>query len=245
MGAFLAPLLAGKAASTFGWRWGVWAPGAVGLVVAGIVAGVVKDSPEALGRASAEVAWGEEEGGEAADAAAAADDDAADDEAEGVARAEPSEMLRRLRENVLSNPRIWVLAFSFLGVYLLRQGLTSWMVFYLVEAKGVADYADAAARVSVLELGGLVGSLLAGRLSDGLIRRAKPGEGHVGKRLVVVRGYLLGTALALGALWACPPAWVAHWGPAWIAQWAAVFMLGFFLYGPQACHPFHRPPPHA
>ncbi len=41
MGAFLAPLLAGKAASTFGWRWGVWAPGAVGLIVAGVVAAVV------------------------------------------------------------------------------------------------------------------------------------------------------------------------------------------------------------
>ena len=59
----------------------------------------------------------------------------------------------------------------------------------------VSACAQAAARVSGLELGGLAGSLLAGRLSDALIAEAAPGEGHVGKRLRVVRpptaGYLL------------------------------------------------------
>ena len=137
--------------------------------------------------------------------------------------------------------------------------------------------AQAAARVSGLELGGLAGSLLAGRLSDALIAEAAPGEGHVGKRLRVVRpptagnlllatcylplstfhfplatchlllatcysllatryslttcyalevrGYLVGVALALCALWTLPPLW-------W-AQWACIFTLGFFLYGPQ------------
>ena len=64
-----------------------------------------------------------------------------------------------------------------------RFRLAGGAVFYLIEAKGLTDYAQAAARVSGLELGGLVGSLLAGRLSDKLIGRAQPGEGHVGKRL--------------------------------------------------------------
>ena len=134
-------------------------------------------------------------------------------------------MLRRLRENVLSQPQIWVLAVTFLCVYLMRQGLTTWLVFYLIDAKGLADYAQAAARVSGLELGGLVGSLLAGKLSDRLIAAAAPGDGHVGKRLLVVRGYLVGLAAMLAVLMALPNLW-------W-AQWAAVFMVGFFLYGPQ------------
>jgi len=42
-------------------------------------------------------------------------------------------------------------------------------------------------RVSGLELGGLAGSLVAGKLSDRLIARAPPGAGHVGRRLIVVR----------------------------------------------------------
>ena len=107
-----------------------------------------------------------------------------------------------------------------------RQGLTTWMVFYLIEAKGISDFAQAAARVSGLELGGLVGSLLAGKISDQLISRAKPGEGHVGKRLLVVRAYLVGFAITLGALYFSIP-------NLWWAQWCSVFMVGFFLYGPQ------------
>ena len=51
-----------------------------------------------------------------------------------------------------------------------------------VQAKGVADAGSAAFRVSGLELGGLFGSLLAGRISDYLIA-SKPKGGNVGKRV--------------------------------------------------------------
>ena len=47
----------------------------------------------------------------------------------------------------------------------------------------------------------------------------------MGKRLLVVRGYLVGLGLALCTLCALPNLW-------W-AQWLTVFMVGFFLYGPQ------------
>lgn len=78
------------------------------------------------------------------------------------------------------------------------QGVTSWFVFYLIKEKGVADAAQAAVRVSGLELGGLVGSLIAGRLSDMMINNSKKGEGAVGKR-VQVRGAFFGGRGELGA----------------------------------------------
>ena len=53
-----------------------------------------------------------------------------------------------------------------------------------VQAKGVADAGNAAFRVSGMELGGLFGSLLAGRISDALIAR-NPKGGNVGKRVQV------------------------------------------------------------
>jgi OPA family sugar phosphate sensor protein UhpC-like MFS transporter len=53
-----------------------------------------------------------------------------------------------------------------------------------VQAKGVADAGSAAFRVSGLELGGLFGSLLAGRISDALIAR-DPKGGNCGKRVQV------------------------------------------------------------
>ena len=118
-----------------------------------------------------------------------------------------------------------MLALAFLCVYLLRQGLTTWLVFYLVETKGVNNFSQAVARVSGLELGGLMGSLYAGRLSDLMIARARPGQGFVGRRLLVVRGYLLGLFGALASLRTVP-------NVGWL-QWLTVFGVGFFLYGPQ------------
>ena len=118
------------------------------------------------------------------------------------------------------------LALTYFFVYVVRQGVTSWFVFYLLQVKGVADAGAASLRVSGLELGGLAGSLLAGKLSDMLIARAKPGEGTVGKRIQIVIIYTLGIAAMLLAFAATP----ADMG--WM-QWVTVFMIGFFLYGPQ------------
>ena len=64
------------------------------------------------------------------------------------------------------------------------QGVTSWSVFYLMQEKGVLDVGAAATRVAGLELGGLLGSLVAGRLSDWLITRNSKG-GAVGQRVRV------------------------------------------------------------
>ena len=54
----------------------------------------------------------------------------------------------------------------------------------MIQVKGVADAGSAAVRVSGMELGGLFGSLLAGRLSDFLVRKF-PNDGAVGKRVQV------------------------------------------------------------
>ena len=55
----------------------------------------------------------------------------------------------------------------------------------LLQSKGVQDAGAAAVRVSGLEVGGLFGSLLAGRISDGLISRSQGRGGNVGKRVQV------------------------------------------------------------
>lgn len=78
------------------------------------------------------------------------------------------------------------------------QGVTSWFVFYLIKEKGVPDAAQAAVRVSGLELGGLVGSLIAGRLSDLMINSSKKGEGAVGKRVQVGAAGLCDLLLVTG-----------------------------------------------
>ena len=49
LGGFAAPILAGTAARTLGWNWGLWAPGLIALVFGTIIVLTLKDSPEARG----------------------------------------------------------------------------------------------------------------------------------------------------------------------------------------------------
>jgi OPA family sugar phosphate sensor protein UhpC-like MFS transporter len=69
-----------------------------------------------------------------------------------------------------------------------------------------------------------LGSLIAGRISDWYIATS-PG-GAVGKRIQVVMVYMFGVAAMLLAFKAVPAGYP-------IAQAIIVFMIGFFLYGPQ------------
>ena len=72
----------------------------------------------------------------------------------------------------------------------------------MIKEKGVLDAGAAALRVSGLELGGLLGSLVAGRISDWYIATS-PG-GAVGKRIQVVMAYMFGVAAMLLAFQAVP-----------------------------------------
>lgn len=209
LGGFAAPILAGTAARTLGWNWGLWAPGIIALVFGSIIILTLRDSPEARGYYPVEAPEKKPETAE-----------------KQGQKEEPEQLslLDNLFQNVLSNPFIWGLAFTYFCVYVVRQGITSWSVFYLIKEKGVVDAGAAALRVSGLELGGLLGSLIAGRISDWYI--AQGDGGAVGKRIQVVMVYMVGVAAMLLAFQAVPAGLP-------VAQAVIVFMIGFFLYGPQ------------
>jgi len=222
VGGFAAPILAGTAARAFGWRAGMWAPAAVAAGVSIFVALFMKESPEAAGYPPVSEPVPKLAPGSAAAAAAA-----------GAAATAPKTppvpkktMMESLTQDCLRSPTVWLLALAYFFVYVVRQGVTSWFVFYL-GARGVPNPAVA---VSGLELGGLVGSLSAGALSDALLRKAAAAGGRAGSlgiRVRVVIGYASLTAAALAAVWALPT--TAH--PALV--WVAVAGVGLTLYGPQ------------
>merc|ERR1712217_886810 len=88
----------------------------------------------------------------------------------------------------------------------------------------------AAALFSSFELGGFVGNLTAGALSDFLLRRAKPGDGEAGQRAKVVGSYFLATLLLLPLLSRCPSSWP-------LGQYLILLGLGHFLCGAQLLLP--------
>eukprot|EP00854_Cymbomonas_tetramitiformis_P009797 gene9797-11605_t len=210
MGGFTAPILAGTMARNFGWRYGLFAPGAIAIVMGIILMIFCKDSPESAGYPPVELP--EKSSKKPV-------------KVEVEEEETPMSVRENLVKNVLSNPYIWGLALTYFCVYIVRQAVTSWSVFYLIKEKGVLDAASAATQVAGLELGGLFGSILAGRISDYMINNGSPG-GAVGKRIKVVMAYLVGVAASLLVFRLVPPG-------AGLANAAVVFMIGFFLYGPQ------------
>eukprot|EP00195_Chlamydomonas_chlamydogama_P013869 CAMPEP_0202900640 /NCGR_PEP_ID=MMETSP1392-20130828/11956_1 /ASSEMBLY_ACC=CAM_ASM_000868 /TAXON_ID=225041 /ORGANISM="Chlamydomonas chlamydogama, Strain SAG 11-48b" /LENGTH=469 /DNA_ID=CAMNT_0049587075 /DNA_START=389 /DNA_END=1797 /DNA_ORIENTATION=- len=206
LGGFAAPLVAGGFAKAMGWKWGMFAPGIIGLVVGVIVLLACRDKPEDIGFPPVEPVSSKPKGEEK--------------------KKDDVDIWSALVNNVLKNPFIWGMALTYFFIYVVRQGVTSWFVFYLIKVKGVEDAAQAAVRVSGLELGGLVGSLIAGKLSDGLINASEGRGGNVGARVKVVMAYTVGIALSLLAFQAVPA------NLPWL-QWLNVFLIGFFIYGPQ------------
>ena len=99
-------------------------------------------------------------------------------------KAEPEAAKQSSLALVLSRPSMWLLGLSYFFVYACRQGMANWTVLYLLEEKGVANAALAAARMSGMELGGLFGNLSAGFIADRWLRN-NPNANSAGIRVKV------------------------------------------------------------
>lgn len=117
---------------------------------------------------------------------------------------------------VLTNPYLWLLALSYFFVYIVRTAINDWTVLYLVEVKGYSQLAAGGA-VFWFEIGGIFGSLLAGWASDKVFKGAR-GQTNVLFSIFVF--------LVTFALWKSP-------GHNLFLDSTLVFLLGFFVFGPQ------------
>ena len=50
---------------------------------------------------------------------------------------EKPSLLELLLQNVLKNPYIWGMALTYFCIYVVRQGVTSWFVFYLMKVRSL------------------------------------------------------------------------------------------------------------
>jgi MFS transporter, OPA family, sugar phosphate sensor protein UhpC len=214
IGGFLSPILVGSAASTFGWRFGMLCPAAVAAVCGVLCYFAIRDSPAHAGLGPVSQTTRQRTFAHI-------------DAPSNKFRCALETFRSQLIDGVLTVPPVWNLAVAYFFVYIIRQALTSWTIFYFLNAKGVSTLAEAALRVSGLELGGLVGSVSSGWLSDKLIQR-DTSAGAVGQRVRVAVIYLVLTACMLIAFYYVPinRALLPF-------QWAVFAALGAGLYGPQ------------
>ena len=199
IGAAIVPLFAAYCAQLYGWRTAMVVPGIVAIFGGFWLMNRLCDTPQSLGLPSIEKFRNDY-------AEAAAE--------KGYERELSTKEI--LLGYVLNNPYIWLLGISYFFVYLIRQAVSTWTVLYLVEAKGYSQI-GAGGVAMWFEVGGILGSLLAGWSSDRLFR-ANRGPVNV--------LFCFFTSVVLYLFWGCT-------GNAPVLDFLFVFLIGLLVFGPQ------------
>ena len=135
------------AVSALGWRAGFWMPGALCVIAALVLFRTLHDRPETEGLPAIEVYKG----------VGAVSAPRVERTVRGIWR----EQLGALR-----HPWVWVIALSSALMYVSRYGIDDWVIVFLKREKGY-ELVGAGAVTSTGQLvGGLLGSILAGVVSD-------------------------------------------------------------------------------
>ena len=148
LGGALIPLLAAFCAVQFGWRYAMYVPGILCIIIGFFLINRLRDTPQSMGLPSVEKYK----------------NDFLEDKHSKKERTKFSTK-ELLIDYVLKNRFIWVLAISYFFVYVIRTAVNDWSVLYLVEEKGYS-LLKAGGCVCWFEVGGFFGSLAAGWFSD-------------------------------------------------------------------------------
>ncbi len=198
IGAFTIPWMAGFLIYFFDWRWAMYIPGIICICGGLFLINRLRDTPQSLGLPPIEKFRNDYPDGKKEDT---------------EVKLSPKEILVNY---IMKNKYIWILAFAYFFVYIVRQGVNDWTAYYLKEVK---EYSPIMANgtVSMFEIGGIFGTLVAGWSSD-LLFGAKRGPVNV--------LYGIGILAAILGFW-----YLDATSPIYDA--AAIFMIGFMVFGPQ------------
>lgn len=200
VGGFLIPIIAGACAEYLGWRYAMFIPGGACILMGFLLMNRLRDTPQSLGLPPIEKYR----------------NDFSDSKQKGEVREKELSTKEILFDHVLTNKWVWMLAIASFFVYIVRMAINDWSALYLIETKNYSMI-KANACVSLFEIGGLFGMLVAGWLSDKI---------HSGRRGPMNVLFSLGMLGALLFFWLFPDA------SAWIDS-VSLFVIGFFLFGPQ------------
>ncbi|NOH30933.1 MFS transporter [Vibrio mediterranei] len=198
VGGAMIPLLVGFLTFHYSWREGFIIPGVISVLIGLFLCWRLRDKPTSMGLPT--VGQWRNDKLELAQ------------ENDGVGL-KPKQILWSY---VLNNKYIWLLAFSYVLVYIVRTAINDWGNLYLTEQHHYS-LINANASVSLFEVGGFVGSLVAGWGSDKLF------GGNRGPMNLI---FAMGIFLSVAALWLMPLT-------NFVFQSAGFFTIGFFVFGPQ------------
>lgn len=207
VGAALITVWAGYLGMNYGYKAVFYAPAAVAVVMSLIVFLYLRDTPGSVGLGPVEKMFGNvverkefEEGSESA--SGEPEDD--------------SDFQQFLRERVFGNPYVWLICIANFCVYIVRYGFLDWGPTFLSQEKGY-DLSHASWMTAGFEIAGLVGSLIAGIITDKFFRK---------QRAPICVAYMIGTGVSILILWKLPAG-------TFIYDAIVLCAVGFMIYGPQ------------
>lgn len=188
------------------WQWCFWVPAILAILGAAMIFFGLKNTPEDIGLPSVEEL-----------------DNAGKDKVEEKKEKESPEFTERvykrcIKEMVIQNPIIWILSVADFFVYIIRFTILDWGSTILTQYKGM-DITLAASVVGIMEIvGGILGMLVAGWVTD------KYFQGRAQRTSAVCT---LLAALCLLGFWFAPK------DSAFLSI-LLIILSAFFIYGPQA-----------
>lgn len=152
IGGAVIPVLCAFAIQAFGWRYAMYLPGIMAIVIGLFLINRIRNTPKQVGLPTIEKFR---------------NDYPEDKEKDAIEKEKNYSPREILFEHILKNKFIWVLAASYFFVYIVRIAIYDWVQLYLMEEKGYSLMV-AGSCVFWFEIGGIFGSLSAGSLSDTL-----------------------------------------------------------------------------
>jgi MFS transporter, OPA family, sugar phosphate sensor protein UhpC len=214
VGGAIIPLVAGYYAQTLGWRYSMFVPGSMCIVVGLLLINRLRDIPRSLGLPPIEKYKGSNQ--------IDLDNNISNLNKENFSINDiPSISEKRLSakqiliEHVLSNHLVLVMGISCFFVYVVKTAINDWTVPFLVGLRGY-DLITAGTSVVWFEIGGLFGMLFAGWVTDRIF---------VGKRIafIMVSSVCLAITILLF--------WQFHFGH--LYDFILIGLIGFFVFAPQ------------
>lgn len=200
-GAAILPLMGAYLLIEYGWQSVMIVPGVIAIFIGLFLVQHLRDTPQSLGLPPVEVFR--------------------NDHKESI----PSSGVEKefsykeiLWKHVLSNKWIWILSVSYFMVYVIRWTISHWAFYFLVESRGYAVW-DAAKCIGWYEIGGFIGGIAAGWLSDISFK---------GNRTIVNLLFFSGLIPSLYAFSNLTATF-----PHPVLTQTLMGLIGFFIFGPQ------------
>jgi len=187
------------------WKWGFYIPGISCVICSLFLVERMRDVPRTLGLPTIEKLNG------LACEETEKEQKKIDDKSQDLTTKEI------ISKFILTNKYIWLLSISYFFVYVVRTGVTDWGPMYLCKEKGYDSIIQASFVVSWFEVGGFLGTIIAGWGSDYFFKS---------RRVPIMIICSATLVLAIMAFWYVPPG-------SRVTDALLMGLIGFLIFGPQ------------